>query len=62
MVSENDSDYETYGLNGEYASPYTQRNDSVYTTPYATESKEGFERSSRSRIIRTVNSDRHLEI
>ena len=62
MVSEKNSDYETYGLSGEYASPYTQRDDNVYTKPYATESKEGFERSSRSRIIRTVNSDRHLEI
>ena len=62
MVSEKNSDYETYGLNGEYASPYTQRNDSVYTTPYATESKESFERSSGSRIGRTVYSGRHLEI
>ena len=52
MVSEKNSDYETYGLNGEYASPYTQRDDNVYTTPYATESKEGSERSSRSRIGR----------
>ena len=39
MVSEKNSDYETYGLNGEYASPYAQRDDNVYTTPYATESK-----------------------
>ena len=52
MVSEKNSDYETYGLNEEYASPYTQRNDSVYTTPYATESKESFERSSGSRGFR----------
>ena len=62
MVSEKNSDYETYGLNEEYASPYTQRNDSVYTTPYATESKEGFERSSGSRIGRTVYSGRNPEI
>jgi len=38
MGSEKHSDYET--LSGEYASPYTQRNENVYTTPYATESKE----------------------
>ena len=48
MGAEKDSEHETYELSclnshGEYASPYAQRDDNVYTTTYATWCEEGFE-------------------
>ena len=62
MRSEKDSDYETYGLNSqeEYATPYTRRDDSVYTKPYATGSEAGFQNNAQSRIALRLNFDRHL--
>ena len=61
MGSEKDSDYETYGLTSqeEYATPYTRRDDSVYTKPYAIGSEAGFQINARSRISLRLYFDCH---
>jgi len=64
MRSERDSDYETYALNSqeEYATPYTRRDDSVYTKPYAIGSEAGFQINARSRIALRLYFDRHPQV